>query len=335
MMSNNSALINSVINLPIANMHQVYDASEVERKLNKLRGSGQQSERESLCNVYERMLEAGPARFSIKPSGLPQMDNLYESLPNFGPVLDEIKRHLALSQDSRDGLEITPLLLLGPPGVGKTHFASQIASLLGTGINLVPMSSMTAGWLLSGSSAQWRGSRPGKVFESLVDGQYANPVIVVDEIDKASADAQYDPLGALYGLLEHDTAKHFVDEFAEVPIDASQVIWIMTANDDRHIPSPILNRMNVYEIQAPDAQAARQIATRMYRSILAEHDWGERFDQDVSEDVLERMAQMPPREMRRAWMRGLGNAKLQGRYRVEIEDLPDATGSKSRLGFLS
>jgi len=232
-------------------------------------------------------------------------------------------------------LEITPLLLLGPPGVGKTHFAIQIATLLGTGINLVPMSSMTAGWLLSGSSAQWRGSRPGKVFESLVDGRYANPVIVVDEIDKASPDAQYDPLGALYGLLEHDTAKHFVDEFAEVPIDASQVIWIMTANDDRRIPSPILNRMNVFEVQAPDAQAARQIATRMYHSILAEHDWGERFDQEVSEDVLDRMTQMPPREMRRAWMRGLGNAKLQGRYRVELDDLPGAGNSKSRLGFLS
>ncbi len=334
MMSNNG-LINSVMNLPIANMHQVYDASEVERKLHKLRGSGQHSERESLCSVYERMLEAGPERFSIKPSGLPQMEALYESLPNFGPVLDEIKRHLALSQDSQDGLEITPLLLLGPPGVGKTHFASQIATLLGTGINLVPMSSMTAGWLLSGSSAQWRGSRPGKVFESLVDGRYANPVIVVDEIDKASPDAQYDPLGALYGLLEHDTAKHFVDEFAEVPIDASQVIWVMTANDDRRIPSPILNRMNVFEVQAPDAQAARQIATRMYSSILAEHDWGERFDQEVSEDVLDRMTQMPPREMRRAWMRGLGNAKLQGRYHVEVDDLPGAANSKSRLGFLS
>jgi ATP-dependent Lon protease len=334
-MIGNNALMNSVMNLPIANMHQVYDPTEVERKLNKLRGSGQQSERESLCNVYERMLEAGPERFSIKPSGLPQMDSLYENLPNFAPVLDEIKRHLALSQDSQDGLEITPLLLLGPPGVGKTHFASQIATLLGTGINLVPMSSMTAGWLLSGSSAQWRGSRPGKVFESLVDGQYANPVIVVDEIDKASADAQYDPLGALYGLLEHDTAKHFVDEFAEVSIDASQVIWIMTANDDRHIPSPILNRMNVFEVQAPDAQAARQIALRMYQTILSEHDWGERFDQQVCEEVLERMTQMPPREMRRAWMRGLGNARLQGRYRVELEDLPEVNHSKTRLGFLS
>ena len=58
-------------------------------------------------------------------------------------------------------------------------------------MNLLPMSSMTAGWLLSGSSAQWKGARPGKVFEALIEGEYANPVIVVDEIDKASSDAQY------------------------------------------------------------------------------------------------------------------------------------------------
>ena len=70
-----------------------------------------------------------------------------------------------------------------------------------------PMSSMTAGWLLSGASSQWKGAKPGKVFESLVDGRYANPVIVIDEIDKAASDAQYDPLGSLYSLLEHDTAR--------------------------------------------------------------------------------------------------------------------------------
>jgi ATP-dependent Lon protease len=131
------------------------------------------------------------------------------------------------------------------------------------------MSSLTAGWVLSGASSQWKGARPGKVFETLVDGQYANPVMVVDEIDKARGEHAYDPLGALYSLLEHDTAGHFVDEFAEVPIDASQVIWVATANDARGIPEPILNRMNVFEVQAPDRDAAHSIARRLYQSSAA------------------------------------------------------------------
>jgi len=67
-------------------------------------------------------------------------------------------------------------------------------------------------------------------------------------------DHQYDPLGSLYTLLERDTASEFIDEFAEVAIDASDVVWIATANDARAIPEPILNRMNVYSIDAPDAE---------------------------------------------------------------------------------
>ena len=74
--------------------------------------------------------------------------------------------------------------------------------LLGTGFGFVPMSSLTAGWVLSGASSQWKNAKPGKVFDTFLNGDYANPVIVVDEIDKASADGQYDPLGALYELLE-------------------------------------------------------------------------------------------------------------------------------------
>jgi len=159
-------------------------------------------------------------------------------------------------------------------------------------------------------------------------------VIVVDEIDKASADAQYDPLGALYSLLEHDTAQNFVDEFAEVPIDASQVIWITTANDERAIPEPILNRMNVFEIVAPSPEAARKIAAHLYRSILGEHDWGLRFDPEPSDDVLDQLACLAPREMRRALVTAFGNARLDNRYSVAADDLPKAGAGKSRIGFL-
>ena len=225
--------------LPIAHMRSVYLVGDVERRLDKL----PPKEHEGLRSTYERMLEKGPERFQVKPSGLPVMDHLYDDLPNFTEVLDDVRRQLALCEDSRDALEITPLLLLGPPGVGKTHFARALSQLLGTGMGFISMSSLTAGWVLSGASSQWKGARPGKVFETLVDGQYANPVMVVDEIDKAGGEHAYDPLGALYGLLEHDTAHSFVDEFAEVAIDASQLIWVATANDERGIPEPILNRM--------------------------------------------------------------------------------------------
>jgi len=316
--------------IPIAHMRSVYSVDEVEKKLGKL----PTRDHESLRATYERMLEKGPERFQVKPSGLPAMAHLYDELPNFHEVLDDLRRQLALCTDSRDALEITPMLLLGPPGVGKTHFAREVAQLLGTGLGFVSMSSMTAGWLLSGASSQWKGARPGKVFETLVDGQYANPVMVVDEIDKRSGEQAYDPLGSLYSLLEHDTAETFTDEFAEVSVDASQVIWVATANDARGIPDPILNRMNVFEVDMPDEDAARKIATRLYQRIRESHDWGRRFDPDPGADALDVLGKLAPREMRRALMTAFGNAKLDGRVRIEARDLPDGGPRRSPIGFM-
>jgi len=316
--------------LPVAHLRSVFQTHDVERKLAKL----PDRDHEHLRTTYERMLERGPDRFQVKPSGIPEMASLYAQLPNFIDVLDDVRRHVALAQDSHDGLEVTPMLLLGPPGIGKTHFAKKLAELLGTGMSLVPMNSMTAGWLLSGASSQWKGAKPGKVFEALVDGQYANPVMVIDEIDKAGANSQYDPLGALYNLLEHDTAYAFVDEFAEVPIDASQVIWITTANDARGVPEPILNRMNVFEIEVAltrsgSANRAPALRVDSQRPRLGSPAERRAFERCARPSRHAGAARDAPRADDR-----FGNARLAGRDEVRIDDLPRVAAARSRIGFV-
>jgi ATP-dependent Lon protease len=315
--------------IPIAGFKDVYDVPTVEKALQGLSPTAN----EALRTLYEKMLRLGGQRFTVKPSALPEMDALFDELPNFTEVLEDVRRQLALCVDSNDSVELPPMLLLGDPGIGKTHFARRLAQLLGTGFGFVPMSSLTAGWVLSGASSQWKNARPGKVFDTFLNGDYANPVIVVDEMDKSSGDGQYDPLGALYELLESETATRFVDEFAEVPIDASGAVWIATANATARIPEPLLSRMSVYEIDAPDAEGSARIAASIYSEIRGSHDWGKRFPETLSPAALERLASQPPREMRRTLQAAFGSAKIAGRSEVGADDIQDGRPRKGRIGF--
>jgi ATP-dependent Lon protease len=316
--------------LTVAAFKKVYDVGAVEAALGEL---GDNSN-DALRATYEKMLRIGGLRFCVKPNRMPSFDQITEDLPNFCEPLEDLRRQIALCSETDDRLELVPMLLLGEPGIGKTHFARHLARLLGTACHYVAMSSLTAGWILSGASSQWKNAKPGKVFEALVHGSYANPVIIIDEIDKASGDSNYDPLGALYALLEHDTAASFTDEFAEVPIDAASVVWIATANDAREIPEPILNRMNVYEIPAPDHDGACRIAQAIYAEIRGTHAWGARFPEHLEPEPLERLAAMKPREMRRTVLHGFGNARLAGRDVVGAEDIAlDRFGKRRAIGF--
>ena len=320
----------ATLDLPIAGFKNVYDIAVVARALQELSVGAS----EGLKSTYEKMLKAGGARFAVKLSGVPAMDSLYEELPNFAEVLDDVRKQIALCASSTDPLELPPVLLVGEPGIGKTHFGRRLAQLLATGFSFVSMSAMTAGWVLSGASSQWKNAKPGKVFDTLLHGSYANPVIVVDEIDKAGSDTQYDPLGALYSLLERDTASQFVDEFVEIPVDASSLVWIATANDAARIPEPILNRVNVYEIEAPDREGALRIAQSIYSEIRQGHDWGKAFPQTPAQAVLDGLADLGPREMRRALMTAFGNAKLAARDEIQPGDLAESRAArKQRIGF--
>jgi ATP-dependent Lon protease len=320
-----------------ASTKHVYDLGEVEsaiRRASEIRAD----QVPALMPLYRKMMMSGGDRFAVKPADLPAMDVLYDEMPNFSEPLDDIRRSLALCVDSNDPIEMSPMLLLGDPGIGKTHFARKVAALFGTGFSMIPMSSQTAGWVLSGASSQWKNAKPGKVFETFLHGEYANPVFLVDEIDKASSDRQYDPLGALYSLLEQDTARRFTDEFVEVPIDVTAAIWMATANDESSIPDPILSRMTVYEIKAPTQDQAINIASILYAEIRRSHDWGKDFPEQCDTSVLELFASISPREIRREMLAAFGNAKIDGRYAIRCSDVQAQAGRRNRrqpIGFVA
>src|SRR4051794_31504131 len=167
--------------IPIAGLQPIYSVADVDR------ASSDSAARhnEGLKGWYDRMRELGGSRYIIKPSTYKAIDDLYGASPNFTEVIDDLRKFLALAVAGNEAVQFTPLLLLGEPGLGKTYFARKLAQILGTGFEFVSMSSLTAGWVLTGASAQWQNARPGKLAQALIEGDYANPVVVLDEMDKA------------------------------------------------------------------------------------------------------------------------------------------------------
>lgn len=184
------------------------------------------------------------------------------------------------------------------------------------------LSSLSDG--LSGSHPVYRFSAPGLVARTLLGEPISNPLILVDEIDKPppSADAG-DPYRSLYATLEPENARRFVDEHVQVPIDASQVMWILSANAVVGIPAPILDRLTVLEVG--DIAAGDRAA--VLRSVYADANARYRgfFDVEPSAEVLDRLAAARPRRARLAIEDAMTRAAADGRRSIRTSDVVDAT----------
>ncbi len=314
--------------ITIAQTRPVYDIHEVQGALERVHEGSP-----DLKAFYQQMIESGAERFVTKPSSTEALDSVYEECPNFEDVLDDLRRYLGLALAGNGGFNVMPLLLLGDPGVGKTHFGKRLSRAFGTEFEFISMNALSAGFVITGSSATWKGAKCGKIAERLVQGKFANPVVVLDEVEKATGSTQSDPMAALYQLLEPETSQHFHDEFIDLDIDASQIFWVLTANSLEGIPEPLLNRMAVYEVPPPSPEQSAVIAQNIYAGLLRELKL-QTFEQGLDASVLEKLSSISPRDMRKTLLDGLGFAVAAKREKLQSEDIKfRTTPGKRKIGF--
>lgn len=222
-------------------------------------------------------------------------------------------------------IRLPPILLLGPPGVGKTWFMAGLARALGLPFRHFPMNLATLADGLSGSHPIWRASAPGLVARTLLSERVANPVILIDELDKPPAAAiGGDLYRPLHALLEPENARAFVDDCIGVAIDASAVIWVASANMTDAIPAPILDRLLVVEVGAMSQGDRVTVVRSVYADLnRANLDF---FDPDPAEAVLDHVASAHPRRAKHLLDDGMLRAAAEGRRAL----LPSDVGAPAR-----
>ena len=260
-------------------------------------------------------------------------------LANFAEVLEHLQvqwtcaTRAAPPADAR----IDPVLLLGPPGVGKTYFARTLAEAIGTRMEVYSAGTAQDAFQLCGTDAGWSNARTGLVFDLLSRGDSAAPVLLVDELDKIpaySVGRRDTPINTLLDLLEPLSARRYRELSLPVHMNASRMVIVCTANERDAIPAPLLARLTEFTIAAPTSEQRRLIMEHEFARLYEGHHCqiGLRLD-DPTADRLIQAEDLDVRTMLRMLRVGFARALAAESDRVLLPE-PPAGRSRRRIGFI-
>lgn len=213
-------------------------------------------------------------------------------------------------------LGMQPILLAGNPGSGKTRFAQRLSDLLGTPNTVINLAGMSDVKVLKGVTRGWASNRPSRLIEFIGQVKVANPLFVLDEIDKAQT---YDhgnggrPHDALLDLLEPGNARRYNDIYLLTECDLSHCLYIATANSLLALPEPLLSRLQPVLFPTPGSEHAEVIVKGIVTDL--EREWNVPVGTlTVSARDIERLRGLNPREMRRALLGLFGDESNSAIY---------------------
>lgn len=258
--------------------------------------------------------------------------------PGFEAIIDLICRAVVLAMRTGTPLFVPPLLLVGPPGTGKTHASREAASALRTDIHSVSCATNSdAQAVVVGHPTSWKAARMGVLTEAMASGSSAQPVILLDEIDKLQTHWSEKPYNTLLTLLERENSSALVDEFVRAPFDLSGAIIIATANDIKALPAFIIDRFTTFAIDPPFGKALLAVTRLIAEDVVAELRDAVAMPAD---DVLLRAARHNPRRLGKLLRLAFGFAASQERDALTIGDIEAAetlaigTAQSRPIGFI-
>lgn len=185
-------------------------------------------------------------------------------------VTDWLLKQLAVGLHGDDVFHFPPLLLLGEPGVGKTAYMNRVAELSGVASRLLVLGGQTDNRLFNGTARGWNTARPSLPIATIIDGGIANPILLLDELDKAGGNDSNGRIhDSLLELLEPTSARRYHDEYLCGHANLTYMSWVATANETTHLPHTLLSRFQILRVKSPESAHYPAIVRRTVAAFVA------------------------------------------------------------------